>query len=69
MIASLSIPWGQVKGDDSEYGGYHFVWPRDLVNSAIGLLAAGETDTPLRVLIYLANSQHSDGGFCSKLLR
>ena len=63
MIASLSIPWGQVKGDDSEYGGYHYVWPRDLVNSAIGLLAAGETDTPLRVLIYLANSQHPDGGF------
>lgn len=63
MIASLSIPWGQIKGDDSEYGGYHYVWPRDLVNSAIGLLAAGETETPLRVLIYLANSQYPDGGF------
>lgn len=63
MIASLSIPWGQRKSDDSEYGGYHFVWPRDLVNSATALLAAGETETPLRVLVYLATSQMPDGGF------
>ena len=62
-IASLSIPWGEMKGDDSEYGGYHFVWPRDLVSSATALLAAGETETPLRVLVYLATCQHADGGF------
>jgi len=34
-----------------------------MVNSATGLLAAGNTDTPLRALIYLAVSQHDDGGF------
>ena len=30
MIASLSIPWGFTKGD-GDLGGYHLVWPRDLV--------------------------------------
>src|SRR5206468_2221188 len=33
IIASLSIPWGFHKGDD-DLGGYHLVWPRDLVESA-----------------------------------
>jgi glucoamylase len=62
MIASLSIPWGNQKSDD-ELGGYHLVWTRDLVKSVTGLLAAGDTSTPLRSLIYLAVSQREDGGF------
>ncbi len=62
IIASLSIPWGEAKGDH-ELGGYHLVWSRDMVNSATGLLAAGDTVTPLRALIYLAASQLPDGGF------
>lgn len=62
MIASLSIPWGDAKGDE-ELGGYHLVWTRDLANSAGGLLAAGNLETPLRALIYLATTQRSDGGF------
>ncbi len=62
MIASLSIPWGEVK-DDKDTGGYHLVWTRDLVQSATGLLAAGDTATPLRALIYLATSQFESGGF------
>jgi len=62
MIASLSIPWGEVQGDE-DVGGYHLVWTRDLVHSATGLLAAGNVETPLRALIYLAASQHPDGGF------
>ena len=33
LIASLSIPWGASKGDD-DLGGYHLVWPRDLVQTA-----------------------------------
>src|SRR4029077_4980843 len=40
LIASLSIPWGNTKGD-GDLGGYHLVWPRDMVSSAGGLLAAG----------------------------
>jgi len=62
LIASLSIPWGEAKGD-SDRGGYHLVWTRDMVNTATGLLAAGNTETPLRALIYLAASQQEDGGF------
>ncbi len=62
MIASLSIPWGEIKGDE-QLGGYHLVWTRDLVNSVTGLLAAGDQTTALRALIYVACSQQLDGGF------
>ncbi len=62
LIASLSIPWGEVAGDD-DVGGYHLVWTRDMCNSATGLLAAGTTEVPLRALIYLACTQKEDGGF------
>jgi glucoamylase len=62
LIASLSIPWGEAKGDE-DTGGYHLVWVRDLVNSATGLLAAGYDETPLRAQIYRAASQNEDGGF------
>src|SRR5947208_6531341 len=60
MIASLSIPWGFNKGDD-DLGGYHLVWPRDLVESAGGLLAAGDVDGARQVLIYLMTTQEADG--------
>ncbi|HMF89999.1 MAG TPA: glycoside hydrolase family 15 protein [Candidatus Angelobacter sp.] len=62
MIASLSIPWGEVKSDE-ELGGYHLVWTRDMVKSVSALLAVGDLSTPLRALIYLAVSQREDGGF------
>ncbi len=62
LIASLSIPWGEAKGDE-DLGGYHLVWTRDLVNSASGLLASGDHATARRALLYLAASQHADGGF------
>ncbi|HVN63465.1 MAG TPA: glycoside hydrolase family 15 protein [Candidatus Binataceae bacterium] len=62
LIASLSIPWGEAKGDE-DLGGYHLVWTRDMVNSVTGLLAAGDQSTALRALIYLACAQQPDGGF------
>ena len=62
MIASLSIPWGEDKGDD-DLGGYHLVWTRDMVMQATALLAVGDTATPLRAMIYLAVTQREDGGF------
>lgn len=62
LIASLSIPWGETKGDD-EIGGYHLVWTRDLVQSATALLATGQSATPLRALIWLACIQKTDGDF------
>jgi glucoamylase len=62
IVASMSIPWGETKGDD-DLGGYHLVWTRDLVHSATALLATGQTSTPLRALIWLAAIQRPDGGF------
>ena len=63
MIASLAIPWGEAKGDEEGEGGYHLVWTRDMVQSALGLLAAGKVETPVRALIYLTASQREDGSF------
>ena len=60
LIASLSIPWGFSKGDD-DLGGYHLAWPRDLVESAGGLLAAGAHSDARRVLYYLQSTQEADG--------
>lgn len=62
IIASMSIPWGESKGDEDK-GGYHLVWTRDMVQSATALLAAGNMETPLRSLIYLSTSQLDDGSF------
>ncbi len=60
MIASLSIPWGMTKGDD-DLGGYHLVWPRDLVESAGALLAAGDVRSAQQTLFYLICTQEADG--------
>ena len=60
IIASLSIPWGYAKSDD-DLGGYHLVWPRDLVETAGGLLAAGATVSAKSVLDYLVAVQEADG--------
>lgn len=60
LIASLSIPWGFSKGDN-DLGGYHLAWPRDLVESAGGLLAAGAKDEVRRVLGFLQSTQEADG--------
>jgi glucoamylase len=60
LVASMSIPWGEEKGD-ADLGGYHLVWTRDLVKSASALLASGQTATPLRSLVWLACVQARDG--------
>jgi glucoamylase len=60
LIASLSVPWGFSKGDD-DLGGYHLAWPRDLVETASGLLAAGAHEDARRVLLYLQSTQEPDG--------
>ncbi|HWH91797.1 MAG TPA: glycoside hydrolase family 15 protein, partial [Candidatus Binatia bacterium] len=62
IVASMSIPWGETKGDN-DLGGYHLVWTRDLVQSATALLATGQRSTPLRALIWLAAIQRPDGSF------
>lgn len=62
FVASASIPWGQAKSDD-DLGGYHLVWTRDMVQTATALLACGRAETARRALVYLACTQHGDGGF------
>jgi glucoamylase len=60
ICASLSIPWGEAKGD-TDLGGYHLIWPRDLVESAGGLLAAGDVESALLTLVFLVTTQEADG--------
>lgn len=66
VIASLSIPWGFNKGDE-DLGGYHLVWPRDLVETAFGFLAAGAKQDALRVLRYLESTQEADGHWAQNM--
>jgi glucoamylase len=65
-IASLSIPWGFSRGD-SDTGGYHVLWPRDLVESAFGKLACGDAAAASAALFYLACVQEEDGHWSQNL--
>ena len=58
MVASLSIPWGNTR---DEIGGYHLVWPRDLVECAGALLSLGATEEARNTLRYLVATQRLDG--------
>ena len=60
MIASLSEPWGFARGDQRR-AGYHVVWPRDLCESAGGLLVLGDHPKVRQVLHYLQSTQEADG--------
>src|SRR5699024_10366986 len=62
LIASLSIPWGEIKGA-SDKGGYHLVWPRDLAESAGGLLALQTHNDVLRIVNYLMSTQNDNGSW------
>ena len=59
MVASLSTPWGEYRGDGDT--GYHMVWTRDLIESIGGLLAVGAHDPARRVLTFLHATQEPDG--------
>ena len=59
-VASLSIPWG-ARGNDR--GGYHLIWPRDLVQCATALLGLGAEDEARNTLRYLVATQKADGGW------
>ncbi len=64
IVASLSKP--AIPDSDNAQdgvGGYHLVWPRDLYHAAMGLLAAGDTQTPTDVLDYLSKNQKPDGSW------
>jgi glucoamylase len=58
MVASLSVPWGD-SGD--QRGGYHLVWPRDLVQCAVALLALGAEQEAQDTMRYLMATQTAEG--------
>lgn len=58
IVASLSVPWGNQR---DERGGYHLVWPRDMVECAGALIALGELGRARNVLRYLIATQQADG--------
>ena len=58
MVASLSVPWGNA---NDNVGGYHLVWPRDVVESAGGLLALGALPEARDILRYLIATQLASG--------
>jgi glucoamylase len=60
MVASLSVPWGNSHDD---LGGYHLVWPRDLVQCATASLAMGGVEEASNTLRYLIATQKQDGSW------
>jgi glucoamylase len=58
MVASLSVPWGY---SGESRGGYHLVWPRDLVECTGALLALGAVEEARDTLRYLIATQNQDG--------
>ena len=60
MVASLSVPWGNSRDDR---GGYHLVWPRDLVQCATALMALGADHEARETLSYLIATQKEDGSW------
>ncbi len=66
FVASLSLPWGFAH-TDKDVGGYHVVWPRDLAESAMGKLAAGDARSARAALFYLACTQSDDGGWSQNM--
>ena len=64
MAASLSKPgFPGDRAGEGNTGGYHLIWPRDLYHTAMGLLAAGDTLTPVDVVRYLKRNQRTDGSW------
>lgn len=66
FVASLSVPWGFSRGDQA-IGGYHVLWPRDLVEVAMAKLASGDAHAARSSLFYLACTQNADGGWSQNM--
>ena len=66
FVASLSLPWG-FERTDKDVGGYHVVWPRDLVETAMGKWASGDAHAARSALFYLACTQNEDGGWSQNM--
>jgi glucoamylase len=66
FIASLSMPWGFDRSD-KDVGGYHVLWPRDLVETAMGKLASGDARSARSALFYLSCTQDKNGGWSQNM--
>lgn len=66
FVASLSLPWGFARSDE-DVGGYHVLWPRDMVETALGKLASGDPRSARSTLFYLACTQGQDGGWSQNM--
>lgn len=63
IVAGLGTPWGDTNGD-SDAGGYHLVWPRDMYEIASALIVAGDSADAKNALLWeFSKQQQSDGHF------
>jgi glucoamylase len=65
-VASLSIPWGFDRGDN-DIGGYHVIWPRDMVQAALGKLACGDAVSARRAWFFLECTQEGPGNWSQNM--
>ena len=65
-IASLSLPWGFDRSD-KDIGGYHVLWPRDAVETAMGKLASGDARSARSALFFLRVTQEASGGWSQNM--
>lgn len=66
FIASLSLPWGFARSD-KDMGGYHVLWPRDMVETAMSKLASGDSRSARSTLFYLSCTQDGNGGWSQNM--
>ncbi len=64
VVASLSIPWGTSR---SSLGGYHYVWPRDSVETALSMIAVEHFREARQLAAYLIATQNADGHWAQNL--
>jgi glucoamylase len=64
IVASVATPWGAhaLVGDENR-GGYHLVWGRDCVETALALFSLGRFEEVRDILTYLGSCQRSDGSW------
>jgi glucoamylase len=66
FVASLSLPWGFARSD-KDIGGYHVLWPRDMVETAMGKLASGDARAARSALFYLSCTQDENGAWSQNM--
>ena len=66
FIAAVAVPWGFARGD-KDISGYHVLWPRDSVETAMGKLASGDAHAARSALFFLACAQDADGGWSQNM--